>query len=105
MALLCLSLALWSFLPSSSHAPMAFEILHEHLEEIAAHGHSHGMEDDLYWALHGHSHDRADHDHGQALLAIGDGANSPAAFSDVWRLRSSPDKASRIFRIERPPRA
>lgn len=56
-ALVCLSLVIWSLAPSASHVPYIFEVVAEHTDMIADHGHSHGFEEDLFWALHGHSHD------------------------------------------------
>jgi hypothetical protein len=104
-ALLCLSLVVWSVVPAATHAPTVFETIQDHLEMIADHGHSHGFEEDLFWAMHGHSHDAADHDHSQALLALGDRTLPASASRDAWRLRASPDGSHRRFRIERPPRA
>jgi hypothetical protein len=104
-ALLCLSLAAWSVLPAATHAPTVFETIQDHLEMIADHGHSHGFEEDLYWAMHGHSHDAADHDHSQAFLALGDRSHPMSAYRDAWRLKASPGGNHHSFRIERPPRA
>jgi hypothetical protein len=103
--LLCLSLVVWSVMPAAAHAPKLFQTIHDHLEMIADHGHSHGFEEDLYWAMHGHSHDAADHDHNQALPAFGDRLDTAPAFRDAWRLQGSPGAGHRAFRIERPPRA
>ena len=104
-ALLCLSLAVWSIVPSASHAPNVIETLQKHLEMIAEHGHSHGLEEDLLWAMHGHSHDTADHDHSQAVLALANASEIDTFHLDAWRLHASPLGPSRVFRIERPPRA
>ena len=54
-ALLCLSLVVWSMLPSLSHVPRIAETLNEHAQMVADHGHSHGFAEDLLWALHGHN--------------------------------------------------
>ena len=67
-AVLCLSLVVWSVLPSFTHAPTVFETIQDHLLMVEDHGHSHWFEEDLYWAMHGHSHDVPDHDHNQAFL-------------------------------------
>ena len=63
-AVICLSVAIWSVLPTATHVPIVLETLQDHAEMIATHGHSHGLAEDLSWALHGHSHDEMDHDHG-----------------------------------------
>lgn len=104
-AVLCLSLVVWSVMPAATHAPAVFETIQDHLEMTADHGHSHGFEEDLYWAMHGHSHDAADHDHSQALISFGDRTHPVSAYRDAWRMRGSPDGSHRNFRIERPPRA
>ncbi len=104
-ALLCLSLAVWSIAPSASHIPSVFEVVADPTEMIAEHGHSHGLEEDLYWALHGHSHEVADHDHSQALLALGEGSHPSLGYRDNFRLRPSTGGPHRVYLIERPPRA
>lgn len=104
-ALLCLSLLCWSILPSLSHVPRIAETLNEHAQMIADHGHSHGFQEDLLWALHGHSHDAVDHDHSPALAVMAASGGIWPAAQDAWRLRASQSGPHRIFRIERPPRA
>lgn len=103
-AVLCLSLVLWSLAPSASHVPSVFDVVTEHAHMIADHGHSHGFEEDLLWALHGHSHDVADHDHSQAMLAPGSGPEPRTAHRDMFRLRVSSGGPHRVYLIERPPR-
>lgn len=104
-ALLCLSLVVWSVMPAATHAPAVFETIQDHLEMIADHGHSHGLEEDLAWAMHGHDHDAADHDHSQAFLAPGTGSDHAAVEQGAWRMQGSPGGGHHNFRIERPPRA
>ncbi len=104
-ALLCLSMTVWSVMPTATHASTVFETIQDHFEMIADHGHSHGLEEDIYWAMHGHSHEAADHDHGQALLEFGDRSPPMFASSDAWRLDASSGGPLHVFRIERPPRA
>ncbi|GLO72715.1 hypothetical protein MACH17_42320 [Phaeobacter inhibens] len=103
--LLCLSLTVWSVVPTATHTPAVFETIQDHLEMIADHGHSHGFEEDLYWAMHGHSHDVADHDHNQAFLSKGPRPEPVAAISEIWLSISAFSGPSRQFRIDRPPRA
>ncbi|MCD1625339.1 MAG: hypothetical protein ACU0B7_12585 [Paracoccaceae bacterium] len=102
---ICLSLVVWSVLPTLTHVPTVLETLHEHAEMIAAHGHSHGLAEDLAWALHGHSHDAMDHDHNQAVLTAAHDNALMEHGTDRWRFHPAPDISSRVFRIDRPPRA
>lgn len=104
-ALLCLSLVVWSVLPAATHTPTVFETIQDHLEMIADHGHPHGFEEDLYWAMHGHGHDVVDHDHSQALLTLIEHSDTSFAFRDGWRLSDSLGGPRRSSRIDRPPRA
>ena len=104
-ALICLSLVVWSIALSASHTPSVFDVVADHAEMIVEHGHSHGLEEDLYWALHGHSHDVADHDHSQALLAFGTGSHPTSDYRDSFRLRPSSGGPHRVYLIDRPPRA
>lgn len=105
MALLCLSLTVWSYLPSVSHVPKIFEVLASHAQTVADHGHSHGLEEDLLWALHGHSHDADTHDHSPVLMAQSERIRIVRVPRDVWHLRSTLTGPHPVFRIERPPRA
>ena len=102
--LTCVALVVWSVVPSFTHAPKVFETIQDHLEMVEDHGHSHGFEEDLYWAMHGHSHDVADHDHNQAFLTIDRGSVPSSEFSEIWLRISSTGGPSRQFRIDRPPR-
>ena len=103
--LLCVSFLVWSITPSLNHSPKVIETIQDHLEMVADHGHSHGFEEDLSWALHGHSHDLADHDHSQAFLVTGYRAVPDRVTGDSWRMMLSAHGPSRQFRIDRPPRA
>ncbi|MBE1297871.1 hypothetical protein [Phycobacter azelaicus] len=100
----CAALLVWSLVPSFTHAPTVIDTMQDHLEMVEAHGHSHGFEEDLYWAMHGHSHDVADHDHGQALLPLGREADPFSEFTKPWTRIASIDGPYRQFRIDRPPR-
>ena len=104
MALLCLSLVVWSVMPTTTHTPAVFETIQGHLEMVANHGHSHGFEEDLYWAMHGHSHDMADHDHSQAFLTPSRDTERSENFSETWLRINSASGPTRQFRIDRPPR-
>ncbi|SIS49115.1 hypothetical protein [Phaeovulum vinaykumarii] len=103
--LACLRLILWSLVPAASHVPDVSLVLAEHAEMVEKHGHSHGLEDDLAWALRGHhSHDAADHDHSQAVLL-------PMPNATPWTQHSTRAPVVRHTRwtppvhlLERPPR-
>ncbi len=104
--LLCAAMLVWSVVPTTSHAPAILEVLQEHAEMIAEHGHSHGLEEDLAWAMHGHSHDSVDHDHSQAVVPGRDLSPQPLdIYRAAWRLNSATSSPLRIDLIERPPRA
>jgi len=103
--LTCAALVVWSVMPSFTHAPTVFETIQDHLEMVENHGHSHGFEEDLYWAMHGHSHEVADHDHNQAFLTPDRGPEPFSEFSQSWLPMASTDGSHRQFRIDRPPRA
>lgn len=104
-ALLCVALLAWSVMPMTSHAPAIIDVLQEHAEMTAEHGHSHGLEEDLVWAMHGHSHDSVDHDHSQAVVPGPDlSPQSLDIYTTAWRLSSATSSPLRIFQIERPPR-
>ncbi|UWQ91612.1 hypothetical protein K3727_02005 [Rhodobacteraceae bacterium M382] len=103
--LLCATFVVWSVMPTTSHAPAVLDVLQEHAEMIAQHGHSHGLEEDLLWAMHGHSHDRVDHDHSQAIVPGPDMVPQPIdIYRTAWRLGSATVKPLRTYQIERPPR-
>ena len=103
-ALVCLSLLVWAAAPATSHAPTAFETIQDHRDRHAEHGHAHGFDEDLFRALQGFGPDAADHDHGQAMLALGD-PSGQTIDRDAWRPRPDSGGPSRLFLIERPPRA
>lgn len=103
-AAVCLSLVVWSLAPSTSHIPSVFQVVAEQTEMIAKHGHSHGVEEDVIWALHGHSPDVADHDHSQAMLSPASDSHLLTGFRDMGRQRASWDGPHQVYLIERPPR-
>ncbi|SEP18071.1 hypothetical protein SAMN04490248_13312 [Salinihabitans flavidus] len=103
--LTCVALALWTVSPNASHVPKVIETLQDHAEMIAEHGHSHGLEEDLIWAMHGHSHEVADHDHSQAVLMLARRGTVPVETSALWHGYVLAHWAPPVFRLERPPRA
>ncbi|HBR38743.1 MAG TPA: hypothetical protein DD939_15795 [Sulfitobacter pontiacus] len=104
--LLCVAVLLWSVVPTSSHVPAVLDVLQENEQMILDHGHSHGLEEDLAWAMHGHSHDSADHDHSQAVVLAPEPNIRPVeVVRAAWRLSAASANISRVYSIERPPRA
>lgn len=104
-ALTCMALVFWSVMPSYTHAPTVYETINEHREMVETHGHPHGFEETLYWAMHGHSHDVTDHDHSQAFVMPSRELEPSAEFSALWLRMASLDGPSRQFPIDRPPRS
>ncbi|MFN0264210.1 hypothetical protein ACKTEK_10070 [Tepidamorphus sp. 3E244] len=102
---MCLSLAVWSVFPAKAHVPAVFDTVQQHAEIIAEHGHSHGFEEDLIWALHGHNHNVADHDHVQAFMPMTLEFQQPSQFSQSWNLGGVHGVNVDASNIERPPRA
>ncbi|HMA99062.1 MAG TPA: hypothetical protein VKO38_06380 [Wenzhouxiangella sp.] len=102
--LTCIALCLWTISPSTSHIPKVVETLQQHAEMIASHGHSHGFEEDLIWAMHGHSHDVADHDHSQAVLTQARPDATAVETSTTWQGRALAYWSAPLFLLERPPR-
>ncbi|MDF1801340.1 hypothetical protein [Thalassovita sp.] len=105
VALSCLALFIWTVAPTASHVPTVLETLQDHAQMVAEHGHSHGLQEDLIWAMHGHSHDVADHDHSQAVLMPARFALSHSVTSAEWRGIAQVNWSPPLFRLERPPRA
>ena len=99
------ALVLWSVSPTGAHVPDILQTLQDHAEMIETHGHSHGLEEDLAWAVHGHSHDKADHDHAQAVLLTARTDFSVSETDTIWRGLTQSHWSPPVFRLERPPRA
>lgn len=103
-ALVCLSVVIWSLVPAKNHVPALIDTLQEQVQMITEHGHAHGLEEDLAWALHGHSHDAADHDHGSAVILP---AQMPLTTLDMSLLSAvEADTLTKalVFQRKRPPR-
>lgn len=105
IALLCLAFAGWTAKPDLAHLPKLLTVLQDHAEMVAEHGHSHGFEADLAWALHGHSHDGADHEHGGEVVMPLATAPAPSPAGPDRGLPPARDGPSPVFRLDRPPRA
>lgn len=100
----CIALAFWTVAPNTSHVPKLLNVLQDHAEMVAEHGHSHGLEEDLIWAMHGHNHDVADHDHSHAVLLQPRSAALPLVTASTWHGRALAHWSPPVFRLERPPR-
>jgi len=105
VTLLCVVFAAWAAKPDLAHLPKLVTVLADHAETVAEHGRSHGLEEDLHWALHGHSHDQADHDHGTEVLPTVAAATTPPPGRLGARARPARDGPSPVSGLERPPRA
>jgi len=105
LSLLCVAFAAWAVDPDLAHLPKVMSVLEDHAQMVAEHGHSHGFEEDLAWALHGHPHDHADHDHGTELLVEGHEVAQLSSHPEVRPASRPRDGPRPIFRHERPPRA
>ena len=68
-SLVCVAVLAWSLAPTSGHSPRVSEVLTEHAEMVADHGHSHGLAEDLWWAIYGHHHGAIDHDHSSGVFS------------------------------------
>jgi hypothetical protein len=104
-ALLCVALLVWSVLPATSHAPAIFETLQQHAEMIVEHGHSHGLEEDLAWAMHGHGHDSSDHDHSPVILAAVRPGETFTSYGTLRRPVMTTSGPWPVHLIDRPPPA
>ncbi|WP_054463519.1 hypothetical protein [Phaeobacter sp. 11ANDIMAR09] len=105
LSVACFGLIIWTLAPSTAHVPQLVEPLQEHVEMITSHGHSHGLEEEMMWAMHGHSHDAADHDHTQAALFPAQITQTSFDARAAWRGRLSGRWSSLLYRLDRPPRA
>ena len=105
LALLCLALIVWSVRPDLKHLPRYLSVAQEHAQTVAEHGHSHGLEEDLLWAMHGHAHDRADHEHVADLLLPPAPSPAPPAHGMSREMRPERKSPVPVFLLERPPRA
>lgn len=102
--LLCVLALLVSSIVPTPHVPRLMQVLTDHAEMIAEHGHSHGLEEDLSWALHGHSHEKADHDHSPALLPLHRFKVIPVEVAVLWHSPDAGYKPPPVYRQLRPPR-
>lgn len=71
---------------------------------IEDHGHSHGLELDVLWAMHGHQHDRADHDHNPAVLVFTAPRNVHLHEQTRWQLPLADATSITLHPPKRPPR-
>ena len=98
-----LSFVIWSVVPSTPHVPNVLETIEQHLEMVAEHGHSHGFEEDFWWAMHGHQHDVTDHDHSPLYIVFAK-INSRDVGADNWQTFVPRTKVPPFYKIKRPPK-
>jgi hypothetical protein len=104
LSLTLMGLFVWTLAPSNAHVPQLFVSLQEQAGLIESHGHSHGLEEDLIWAVHGHSHDATDHDHTQAAFFQTLTAYAFFETRAIWLGMRSGQWSSLLYRLDRPPR-
>lgn len=95
---------LWSVAPPSQHQSDVIQTFADHAQMIEDHGHSHGLEEDLIWAMHGHSHDEADHDHNQLALPAARKLAAMTFHRAPWAMSYGLEHSVSAGLIERPPR-
>lgn len=102
--MLSVCIIVWSAAPKVNHIPNVLDTVHDHLQVVADHGHTHGLEEDIFWALHGHSHDSVDHDHSPAFVQVISPISVCKEFSDRWQCPTFDLPSPLPYLIERPPR-
>lgn len=105
IALLCVVALIAAAAVPTPHVPRLLLVLSDHAEMVAEHGHSHGLEEDIAWALHGHSHEKLDHDHFSALLPSPEGMMTNLPTDTLWRSPDAGHHPPPVHRELRPPRA
>lgn len=103
--MVCLSLWVWSAAPAAGHGPTAVDTVQHHLAAIAQDGKADSSGPDPIRALHGLGCDALDHDHGQVMPAVGGPHGQAIIDRETWRPPPHPGGPTRLFLIERPPRA
>ncbi|WP_281685487.1 hypothetical protein [Thalassobaculum salexigens] len=91
--------------PDLGHLPNLLDVLSEHAETAHDHGHSHGLEEDIFTALQGHAHGLGDHEHVPDLLPVANVGPMPQTFGGYRSARLSDASPTPIFLFERPPRS
>ena len=105
VALLCIAFAGWAAKPDLAQLPKLTAVLEDQARMVAEHGHAHGVEEDIFWALHGHPHDAADHEHGTEILPSVAATPAAPGHGRAGGPRPARDGPMPVFRLERPPRA
>jgi hypothetical protein len=80
------------------------QIVTDHQNEIAEHGHAHDEVVNVVHAYHGHGHDVADHDHNVAFLPDRKASGTMMPTRSNWRIADSALPGRSIFDLDRPPR-
>jgi hypothetical protein len=105
VATLCVLALIVSTALPTPHVPRLLQVLNDHAQMIAEHGHSHGLEEDIAWAMHGHSHEKVDHDHSVAILPEHRFDVTPVEIAVIWHAPNSGNEPPPVYRQLRPPRA
>lgn len=89
---------------TSHDLPAQAQIVTDHQDDIAKHGHAHEDIVDMSLAYHGHGHDVADHDHNVAFLPTRIGSDMITSDRSAWVLVSNALPGRSAFDLHRPPR-
>lgn len=102
---MCGAFLLSAVRPDLGHLPNLLDVLSEHTETALDHGHSHGVEEDVFDALQGHAHGLGDHEQVPDLLAVATVGNTSQVFVGYRSTRLPDASPAPIFLFERPPRS
>ena len=102
---MCGAFLLSAVSPDLGHLPNLFNVLSEHAETVIDHGHSHGLEEDIFAVLLGHAHGLGDHEQVPDLLAVATVGNTSQVFVGYRSTRLPDARPAPIFGFERPPRS
>ena len=102
---MCGAFVLSAVRPDLGHMPNVLDVLSEHAETALDHGHSHGLEEDIFAALQGHAHGLGDHEQVPDLLPVATVKQTPQVFVGYRSARLSDASPTPVFVFERPPRS
>lgn len=102
---MCGAFLLSAVRPDLGHLPNLLGVLSEHAETELDHGHSHGLEEDIFTALRGHAHGLGDHEHVPDLLPVATVRDIPQVFASYLGTRLPDASPAPVFLFEKPPRS